>query len=228
MPVEYVDQLKALAPRLMTLYGLTETSANIVFGDSRDGLASLADSLGRPDASVACRVVDEAGSPCSPGEAGELQFRADFFFIGYWQHPQASRDAWTADGWFRSGDIGTVDIDGRLRLKGRRSEMFKSGGYNVYPRELESILEAIPGVASAAVVGVPDPLYQEVGWAWVVPEAGWHLSVSGLRDVCREQLANYKVPKHFRIVSELPLLPVGKIDKVRLQQLAVELLDRFA
>ncbi|MEQ8262044.1 class I adenylate-forming enzyme family protein [Pseudohaliea sp.] len=225
MPREYLGRLNELAPRLMTLYGLTETSANIAFGDSREDPAALFDSVGRADPSVACRVVDEQGHPCAPGAAGELQFRADFFFIGYWEREQATRDAWTHDGWFRSGDIGTLDVDGRLRLKGRRSEMFKSGGYNVYPRELEAALEAIPGVAAAAVVGVPDPLYQEVGYAWVVPEAGTRLSESLLRDACRDQLANYKVPKHYRIVSELPLLPVGKIDKARLQRLAAEQLD---
>jgi acyl-CoA synthetase (AMP-forming)/AMP-acid ligase II len=225
MPREYLQRLSALAPRLMTLYGLTETSANIAFGDSREGLSALSDSVGRTDRSVDCRVVDEQGLPCTPGQAGELQFRADFFFIGYWEREQATRDAWTADGWFRSGDIGTLDAEGRLHLKGRRSEMFKSGGYNVYPRELEAVLEAVPGVAAAAVVGVPDPLYQEVGCAWVVPEAGAQLSESVLRDACREQLANYKVPKHYRIVGELPLLPVGKIDKTRLQRLATEQLD---
>lgn len=225
MPREYLGRLRALAPRLKTLYGLTETSANIAFGDSREGFSALCDTVGRTDPSVACRIVDERGVPCAPGEAGELQFRADFFFIGYWEREQATRDAWTQDGWFRSGDIGTFDAEGRLCLEGRRSEMFKSGGYNVYPRELEAVLEAVPGVAAAAVVGVPDPLYQEVGCAWVVPEAGTKLSDSQLRDACREQLANYKVPKHYRIVSELPLLPVGKIDKVRLQRLAAEQLD---
>jgi Acyl-CoA synthetases (AMP-forming)/AMP-acid ligases II len=225
MSRECLGRLSALAPRLMTLYGLTETSANIVFGDSREGFGELFDTLGRVDSSVACRIVDEQGMTCAPGEAGELQFRADFFFIGYWEREQATRDAWTRDGWFRSGDIGIFDTQGRLCLKGRLSEMYKSGGYNVYPRELEVVLEAFPGVALAAVVAVPDPLYQEVGCAWIVPEVGTQLSESHLRHLCREQLANYKVPKYYRIVSELPLLPVGKIDKTRLRRLAAQWLS---
>lgn len=225
MPDDYLARLAALGPRLMTLYGLTETAANIAFGDSRDGVATLAESIGRPDPSVVCRVVDESGIPCLPGEPGELQFRADFFFVGYWGQEEATRAAWTTDGWFRSGDIGTLGEDGRLQLRGRRSEMFKSGGYNVYPRELEVVLEALPGVAAAAVVGVPDPLFQEVGCAWIVTERGQTISEALLRDACRKQLANYKVPKHFRFVDALPLLPVGKIDKPQLRRLAAEQLS---
>ncbi|KGE04380.1 class I adenylate-forming enzyme family protein [Pseudohaliea rubra] len=225
MPFEYLGRLQRLAPRLMTLYGLTETAANIAFGDSRDGLEALCESVGKPDPAVGCRVVDDQGRPCPPGAVGELQFRADFFFLGYWKREEATSNAWTADGWFRSGDIGTLDADGRIRLKGRLSEMFKSGGYNVYPRELEMALEEIPGVSAAAVVGVPDLLYQEVGCAWIVTEPGHQLSEAALRNACRQRLANYKVPKHFYFAVELPLLPVGKIDKAMLRRRAVELLQ---
>jgi len=221
MSSEYIARLQELGKRLMTLYGLTETSANIVFGDESGGIAALADSIGIEDESVRCRIVKEDGVVCEDGESGELQFYGDFFFSGYWGREGDSRAAWTEDGWFRSGDIGYRRADGRLALVGRRSDMFKSGGYNVYPREVELALESLPGVAAAAVVGVPDPLFQEVGLAWIVPEPGSEPDAGSLKAACADHLANYKVPKYFRFIAEMPLLPVGKIDKGALRARAM-------
>jgi acyl-CoA synthetase (AMP-forming)/AMP-acid ligase II len=221
MPREGIRRLGALCDRLMTLYGLTETSANIVFGDEQSGADALAETIGSPDRAVRCRIVDEAGVPCPVGEAGELQFCADFFFLGYWRQESAGAAAWTDDGWFRTGDIALQRADGNLVLRGRKAEMYKSGGYNIYPREIELALELQPGVALAAVVCVPDPLYQEVGYAWVVPDPGADLSVETLREACRSRLANYKVPKHFAIRDSMPMLPVGKVDKRALKEMAL-------
>jgi acyl-CoA synthetase (AMP-forming)/AMP-acid ligase II len=221
MPREGIRRLGMLCSRLMTLYGLTETSANIVFGDERSGTDALAETIGRPDRAVSCRIVDESGALCRIGEAGELQFRADFFFLGYWRQESAATAAWTDDGWFRTGDIALQRADGNLVLRGRKAEMYKSGGYNIYPREIELALERLPGVALAAVVCVPDPLYQEVGYAWVVPSPGADLGVEGLREACRNRLANYKVPKHFAIRDSVPMLPVGKVDKRALKNMAL-------
>lgn len=220
MPRESIARLQRICRRLLSLYGLTETSANIVFGDERDGLDLLARSIGRPDPGVQCRVMDDAGRPCAVGVPGELQFKADFFFVGYWNREEDTRNAFTADGWLRTGDIGSLNPDGHLVLEGRKSEMFKSGGYSVHPREIEAVLESLPEVSVAAVVGVPDAKFQEVGHAFVVPEAGWPVTESGLREACRQRLANYKVPKHFTIAVSLPTLPVGKIDKRALARMA--------
>ncbi|MEM9209826.1 MAG: long-chain fatty acid--CoA ligase, partial [Pseudomonadota bacterium] len=110
--------------------------------------------------------------------------------------------------------------DGNVRLVGRLSDMFKSGGYNVYPREIEVVLEQHAAVALAAVVAVPDTLYQEVGCAWVQPVPETSVDAAALEAWCRERLANYKVPKSFRIVAALPLLPVGKVDKTALRRRA--------
>lgn len=222
MPRQYIERLRGMGVRLLTLYGLTETSANIVFGDASQGTDALAETIGVEDHCVACRIVDERGAVCAPQTPGELQFKADFFFIGYWQREDETQAAWTADGWFRSGDIGYRREDGRLVLCGRRSDMFKSGGYNVYPREVERVLEALPGVAATAVVGVPDALFQEVGLAYLEAHEGCVLDEESIRAACAERLANYKVPKHFRFVKALPLLPVGKVDKARLREQARE------
>jgi acyl-CoA synthetase (AMP-forming)/AMP-acid ligase II len=141
-------------------------------------------------------------------------------FVGYWRRPDATREAFTGDGWYRTGDVAELRADGNVRLVGRLREMFKSGGYNVYPAEVEGAIEAFDGVAMAAVVPVADALYQEVGVAFVVPAPGARLDVEALRDHCRERLANYKVPKRFSIEPELPMLPIGKIDRGRLRALA--------
>ena len=121
-------------------------------------------------------------------------------------------------GWFKTGDLAVQRPDGRYRICGRLKEMFKSGGYNVYPREIEAVLEAHPGVEQAAVVSVGDPLWQEIGVAFVV-SAG-EMTAEALEAWCRARLANYKLPKQFIFQDALPLLPIGKVDKLALKRLA--------
>jgi acyl-CoA synthetase (AMP-forming)/AMP-acid ligase II len=139
-------------------------------------------------------------------------------FAGYWNQPQATADVFSADGYFRTGDIAVRRSDGRYSLVGRVKEMFKSGGYNVYPREVEAAIEEHPAVSMAAVVARPDPLWQEVGVAFVVPKPG--MNVDGLDEWLRQRLANYKRPKRYVIQSSLPLLPIGKVDRAALKILA--------
>ncbi|HEX9165294.1 MAG TPA: AMP-binding protein, partial [Gemmatimonadales bacterium] len=121
------------------------------------------------------------------------------------------------EGWLHTGDLAIRRPDGAIALVGRLKEMFKSGGYNVYPREVEIALEAHPAVRLAAVLGVPDPVYAEVGQAFVVVDPGSTVTEEELREHCRTRLANYKVPKRFTIATDLPLLPIGKIDKQALR-----------
>lgn len=219
MPRESILELEKRFPRLMSVYGMTETACNVVYSRESSTVEQLAETIGQPAPGVDCRIVDDAGAACAPGVAGELQFKADFLMLGYWRNPAATAAAFTADGWLKTGDIAEWREDGNIRLVGRSSDMYKSGGYNVYPREIEGLLESLPGVAMAAVIGVPDELYQEVGRAFVVPEPGRELDEDALREACRERLANYKVPKRFVIVAELPLLPVGKVDRKALARL---------
>ncbi len=146
-------------------------------------------------------------------------------FVGYWRRPEATRAVITDDGWYRTGDVGVALGDGNVRLVGRVREMFKSGGYNVYPAEIEAAIETFPGVAMAAVVATSDLRFQEVGFAFLVAAPGVILDVDALRAFCRDTLANYKVPKRFSVEPELPMLPIGKVDKGRLRQVAASRVD---
>lgn len=218
MPRAQIQRFQGLNARLMTLYGLTESTTDISFTAADADLEQLADTVGRPPPEFEVRVVDTDGKPQGVAEPGELQIRSDVNMLGYYQRPDATQAAFTADGWLRTGDLGYRRDDGNLVLVGRLSEMFKSGGFNVYPREIEEAIESHPAVALAAVFGVPDPLFQEVGEAWVLLTSGGGVDAVALASHCREQLANYKVPKRFFLCSELPMLPVGKIDKARLKR----------
>jgi acyl-CoA synthetase (AMP-forming)/AMP-acid ligase II len=173
----------------------------------------LCDTVGFPDASADHRLVDETGADVPPGVDGEIWLRGRGVFLGYWNDPTSSEAVRAPGGWLRTGDIAHARADGAWVLTGRKSEMFKSGGYNIYPREIELALETYPGVAVAVVVAVRDPRYFEVGTAFVVPKAGAGLSAEELSAHLRGRLANYKVPKTIHIRRDLPMLPIGKIDK---------------
>jgi len=221
MPLESVERLNSLGVRLLTTYGLTETTSNVTFTAPDAGLDVLAASIGRPDSHCACRIIDDNGSESGLGQHGELQFKADFMMSGYWQKPQETNHSFSVDGWLKTGDIGFWREDGNISLVGRRSDMFKSGGYNVYPREIEIALESHEDVVLAAVVSAPDSIYQEVGHAFVMLEEGSKVDSEDLRLHCRRRMANYKVPKSIAILEALPILPVGKVDKSALSDMIV-------
>jgi acyl-CoA synthetase (AMP-forming)/AMP-acid ligase II len=218
MPRDGIRELQKLGARLLTAYGMTETSAHATYSEEDADIDVLAESVGKPDSRIPCRIMTDLGEPTKVGETGELQFHGELMMLEYWKRPEATGAAFTQDGWLKTGDTGFWREDGNIQLVGRVSEMFKSGGYNVYPREVEIALEELPAVAMAAVISVPDELYQEVGHAYLLLEAGQDVSEDELRAFCRERLANYKVPKRFFPWRELPMLPVGKIDKQRLRR----------
>jgi acyl-CoA synthetase (AMP-forming)/AMP-acid ligase II len=219
-PADLIRRLAQICPRLSNSYGLTETVGSVTFAGPCEDVELLAESVGYPVRDYDFRLADSAGVPVSRGEPGEIQVRGRFIMRGYWRRPHETAEAIDADGWLHTGDLAVERPDGSLRLVGRLKEMYKSGGYNVYPREIEQALESCPGVAMAAVVGVPDVTFGEVGVAFVLREPGVEVAVATLEAWCRERLANYKIPKRFVIADELPLLPIGKLDKQRLLQLA--------
>ena len=225
MPEATINRLQTLAPRLMTVYGCTETAFNVTFSGENASLEELRDTIGRPTPAVQCRIANSMGKACEPYEQGELQFKSDALFLGYYNRPDATCAAFTDTGWYHTGDVGFWREDGNITLVGRLSEMFKSGGYNVYPREIEILLESHPQVEMAAVVSVPDPLYQEVGAAFVLPVSsagkGETVTTELLQAFCKEHLANYKVPKTITFSSAMPMLPNGKVDKAALKQQAI-------
>jgi acyl-CoA synthetase (AMP-forming)/AMP-acid ligase II len=211
MPEPLIERLRQVSPRLATNYGMTETTGSITSVEPTDVIEVLAQSVGRPVPGVNVRLRDAQGAAVPRGVAGEVQVHSPGNMRGYWRRPEATEAAFTEDGFFRTGDIAVERADGRYRLVGRLTDMFKSGGYNIYPREIEAVLEAHPAVALAAVVSVPDALWQEIGVAFVAAEAP--VTPNELAEFCRSRLAGYKVPKRFLIEQELPLLPIGKVDK---------------
>jgi acyl-CoA synthetase (AMP-forming)/AMP-acid ligase II len=207
--LELLTRLRTRTDAVFTAsYGLTEASGGAVTASAPDAdLATVAGTIGRVVPGLEHRV-DAA--------TGELLLRDECVFDGYLNRPQATAAAIDDDGWLHTGDAVSVEADGNLRLVGRLKEMFKSGGYNVYPSEVENVLGSHPAVSEVAVVAAPDPLWTEVGVAFVVPAAA--LDSEELREHARERLANYKVPKRLLLVDALPRLPNGKVDKLSLRK----------
>ena len=222
LPQDTIARFRDRGVVLMSTYGLTEATFSVTYTDPDADDEVLLNTVGRPDPDIELRLLDEDGGWLDEGVdvEGEVCLRHPATMAGYLNRPEATADAYTADGWLRTGDVGRLRADGNLVLVGRRSQMFKSGGYNVYPREIELALEEHPAVVSAAVVARPDPDFQEVGVAFLqlVPSA--RVEPAELKQWARGRLANYKVPKEFTVLDQLPLLPVGKVDKTRLKSLA--------
>ena len=216
--VPLLEKLEALGARLLNAYGMTEATSNIAYTQHDADLKTLSETIGHAAPDCEIKIMNEAGDTLESGEEGEICVRCNHLMLGYFHREDATRDAIDAEGWLHTGDVGTLSPDGSLRLTGRKKEMFKSGGYNVYPREIEQVLEAMPGVSAAAVVSAPHPLYGESGVAYIAVLPGAELSQADFRTHCKDRLANYKIPKIFRVKHELPTLAVGKIDKSALRQ----------
>ena len=208
------DRLSAVLGRVPLIrYGTTETGLNVSnpLDDPRG------DTVGVPLPGVLVRIQAEDGA-AAPGADGEIQLRGPQVFAGYWHDPAATQTAFTPDGWFRTGDIGAVDpATGHLRIRGRTKEMIITGGLNVYPREVEIVLEAHPSVAEAAVAGVPHERWGEQVTAWVVLRDGHGFDEAGLIAHAREQLAGYKCPKRVFQLAALPRNQLGKIVRAALR-----------
>jgi len=222
MAVDLVTRMNALPGRLRTSYGMTELGLYVTFTEADASFEVLSKTIGRPHAAFEIRVADAEGNLTPSGGTGEIQARGDWLFAGYFRDPQATAESHTDDGWFRTGDVVKVWPDGNLEIVGRTKEMFISGGFNIYPREIELAIEEHPATGLVAVLGVTDEVFGEVGHAFVETKPGMALTVDEMKVWCRERLANYKVPKVFEITAEMPRLPIGKIDKQALRRLLAE------
>jgi fatty-acyl-CoA synthase len=192
-------------------YGLTEASGNN-FWLPKERIQEKPTSVGAPIFHIDMKVVDESGTRMPPGKAGELLIRGPHIMTGYWQRPEATAEA-IKDGWLWTGDLAIEDDDGFFTIKGRSKDMFISGGENVYPAEVESVMLAFSGVAEAALVGVPHEKWGEVGKACLVLEDAAGFSEETFRSFLGERLAKYKLPRWIQILDELPKTAIGKIDK---------------
>ncbi|MGD9265396.1 MAG: AMP-binding protein, partial [Lysobacterales bacterium] len=222
-PTTLIRKLAAICPRLSTSFGQTESVGSVTFVEPSLNVELLSRSVGQPVPEYGFRLADEKGNPVPTGKTGEIQVQGDFIMLGYWENSEATEEA-IQDGWLRTGDLGVQGDDGHVRLVGRLKEMFISGGYNVFPLEIEQTLESHPGIAMAAVVSVPDDLFSEVGHAWVLLEPGFTISTDEIIGFCKTQLANYKVPKQIFTEYELPMLPIGKLDRSALKERSLEAL----
>jgi acyl-CoA synthetase (AMP-forming)/AMP-acid ligase II len=203
------------------VYGLTETTGAITYLPPEDhhgehAVARLK-SCGKPITGVEIRVVNAFGQDLPQGTVGEIVCRSPQVMIGYWNLPEASSRA-IRDGWFYTGDAGYLDQDGYLYIYDRVKDMIISGGENVYPAEVESVLFGHPAIADVAVIGVPDPMWGEAVKAIVVKQRGAELSAADLIDFARQRIAGYKVPRSIVFVDVLPRNPTGKILKRELRR----------
>ncbi|MDI4231753.1 class I adenylate-forming enzyme family protein [Bradyrhizobium sp. Arg237L] len=220
-PVEAKRRLMAALPHLQifSFFAMTEAGA-LAMLQPHDQL-KYSSSVGRVTPGVELRLVNEAGEPVRTGEAGEIWVRSGLpgqylLFRTYFRQPDAIRDAFQ-NGWFKTGDIGRFDEEGYLYIVDRKKDMVLSGGYNVYSKEVELVLLRHPGVADAAVIGVPDEIYGESVAAFVELDPGAAVSADALIQRCAEELASYKKPKHVVFVRELPKNSTGKVLKTELR-----------
>jgi malonyl-CoA/methylmalonyl-CoA synthetase len=199
--------------RVLERYGMSETvmlTSNPYFAQEGERLGGT---VGRALPGVDLRVVAEDGASLGTGEVGGIQVRGPGVFQGYWNMPEKTAEEFTADGFFKTGDVGHMDAQGYVTIVGRSKDLIISGGYNVYPAEVEGYINALPGVAESAVVGVPDADFGEVGVAVVIAKAGAALDAAAILIALKATLANFKVPKRCHVVAELPRNAMGKIQK---------------
>ena len=209
-----------------TAYGLTECGGCATVCDPDDDAETVAHTCGHPLADTEVRCVDAEGRTVAPGQPGEVLLRGYHVMRGYFEDPAATAKAIDADGWLYTGDVGVLDERGYLRITDRLKDMFIVGGFNCYPAEIERMLAEHPAIAQVAVIGVPDERMGEVGCACVVLRAGATLSQDELIGWSRAHMANYKVPRHFRVLDALPMNASNKVEKRELTvRMLVELAD---
>jgi len=204
---------------ILERYGMTETgmnTSNPLHGERRAG------TVGPALPGVTARVVDAAGEPVADGETGDLQLKGPNVFAGYWRLPEKTAEDFTADGFFNTGDKATIDADGYVSIVGRAKDMVITGGLNVYPKEIELVIDDMTGVKESAVIGVPDGDFGEAVVAVIVPDdqssAEKAPTAAEIIAYCKERLANFKVPKRVEIIDALPRNAMGKVQKNLLRE----------
>jgi malonyl-CoA/methylmalonyl-CoA synthetase len=208
---------------ILERYGMSETvmlTSNPYAADPRYKNQSerRAGTVGFPLPGVSLRVCNDQDIELPTGEIGGIQVKGPNVFAGYWRMPQKTAEEFTSNGFFRTGDVGYQDERGYVRIVGRSKDLIISGGYNVYPAEIEGYINDISGVAESALIGVPHPDFGEVGIALVIAKPGTKLDAPAILATLKEKLANFKIPKHCEIVAELPRNTMGKVQKNLLRE----------
>ncbi len=200
---------------ILERYGMSETTmltSNPYDGERRGG------TVGLPLKDVRVRVMDEQGRPCQVGEIGAIEVQGPNVFQGYWQMPEKTAEEFTVDGFFRTGDVGRFDADGYLSIVGRSKDLIITGGYNVYPKEIESVLDEMDAVVESAVIGIPHVDFGEAVTAVIVRKSGSAVTESAVIAELKAQIANFKVPKRVHFVEDLPRNTMGKVQKNLLRE----------
>ena len=214
----FADWQQRTGHTILERYGMSETVMltsnpySAAEGERRGG------TVGRALPGVQLRICGDAGEELAAGQIGHIQVKGPGVFKGYWNMPEKTAEEFTTDGFFNTGDVGQLDADGYVTIVGRSKDLIISGGYNVYPAEVEGHINALPGVAESAVVGVADADFGEVGVALVVAKPGGGLDAAGILAALKAGIANFKVPKRCFVVPELPRNAMGKVQKNVLRQ----------
>jgi acyl-CoA synthetase (AMP-forming)/AMP-acid ligase II len=218
IPVELIRRLRArgVFDTILTAYGLTESSGLVSVSKPDDPPEVIARWSGQVIDGVEVRIVGDRGEPLPAGELGEIMVRGFNVMREYLDDPAATAEAVDEYGWLHTGDLGIADAEGRLRIAGRKKDMFIVGGFNAYPAEIEDILLGHNGIARVAVIGVADDRLGEVGEAFVVPSAGSAVDADEIVAWAKQRMANYKVPRRVHLLDSLPVGATGKVDKLRL------------
>jgi malonyl-CoA/methylmalonyl-CoA synthetase len=211
---ETFDEFKTRSGHtILERYGMTEGgmfTSNPYEGERRGG------TVGFPLPGTSLQIVGAGGAAAKPGAVGQIQVKGDNVFVGYWGMPEKTKEEFTAAGYFKTGDMGSVDAEGYVTISGRSKDLVITGGLNVYPKEIEELIDAMPGVVESAVIGLPHPDFGEAVTAVVVRQknaAGAALTESGIIAAIKYKLANFKVPKWVYLVDELPRNAMGKVQK---------------
>ena len=222
IPVKLIEDLRrCLSPRteVQSGYGLTETAGSVTTTGPEDTAEIIATTVGRPLSSLEVRILGPDYAELPRGEVGEIAVRGPQVMNGYYNNPDATRAAFTADGFLLTGDAGSMDQAGHIRITDRIKDMYLTGGFNCYPAEIEHIMRQMPGIVQVAVIGVPDSRLGEVGKAFVVAASGSDLEEEAIIAWCRGEMANYKVPRSVVILDALPVNATGKVAKTELRSL---------
>ena len=211
----FEDFAERTGQTILERYGMSETA--MLTSNPYDGQRK-AGTVGPALPGVSVRVVNKEAQPCAVGEIGDIQVSGPNVFSGYWQMPEKTAEEFTADGYFKTGDVGRFDENGYLSIVGRSKDLIISGGYNVYPKEIESVIDEMPGVLESAVIGITHPDFGEAVTAVVVPRDGALLSEAAIIESLKQKIANFKVPKRVHVADELPRNTMGKVQKNLLRE----------
>lgn len=212
--------------QLTTVYGLTESSPGMTQTRTEDSMELRVTTVGRALPHTEVKIVDPKTKRIVPlGAIGEICTRGYLVMKGYYNDSKSTAEAIEPDGWLHSGDLGTMDERGYVRITGRIKEMIIRGGENVYPREIEEFLHTCPAIADVQVIGVPDPKYGEAVMAWIKLKRGAAMTDDDVKKFCKGQIADFKIPRHIRFVDSFPMTGSGKIQKFRMREMSMAEMD---